>query len=327
MQAVVLSHYGSPENLRLVELTKPEPRPGEVLVKVHASTVNDHDWCIVRGKPYLYRLLFGLRKPKVRVLGAEIAGIVESVGEGVSRFQPGDHVYGDVSEVGLGGFAEYVRVPESSLATKPPGMTFEEAASLPHAVMLAYQGLVEVGRIRQGDNVLINGAGGGVGTLGLQIAKQFAAEVTAVDAGFKLNQLSGLGFDRVIDYQQEDFTRDGRRYDLILDTKTTRSPGSYLRALKPAGRYVTVGGNWPRVLQTAVSGRLIGAATGKQVRIVALKTNKDLGYVNELYGRGGLKCVIDGSFPLQDVAKAVQRFGEAKHIGKIVITVASQPLV
>lgn len=322
MKAIVLSRYGSPEGLQLKEVAKPEPGDDEVLVKVRATAVNDWDWSFVRGKPYAYRLMFGLVKPKVAVLGAEVAGIVEATGSRANKFKQGDHVYGDISEAGFGGFAEYVCVREDVLAQKPSGMTFEQAAALPHAAMLALQGLVDVGRIQHGERVLINGAGGGVGTIGVQIAKQYAAEVTGVDRAFKLDTLRNMGFDHVIDYQQEDFTRSGQRYDLILDTKTNRSPQRYLRALNPGGRYVTVGGYLPRLLQTFVMGPVIARVSGKRVRIVGLKPNKDLDYVNDLFETSGLGVVIDGPYPLSDLPKAVQRFGEAKHVGKIVITVA-----
>ena len=322
MQAVVLSRYGSPDQLRLAEVPKPEPGDGEALVRVHASAVNDWDWAYVRGRPYAYRLMFGLFKPRVAVLGAEAAGTVEAVGRGATTLQSGNRVYGDLSEAGFGGFAEYVAVREDALGRMPPGMTFAQAAALPHAAMLAVQGLVDVGRIQRGERVLINGAGGGVGTLGVQIAKQFDADVTGVDRDFKLDTLRSVGFDHVIDYREEDFTRSGRRYDLILDTKTNRSPLRYLRALAPGGRYVTVGGCLPRLPQIFALGPLIARATGKQMRVVALKPNKDLAYINELFENHGLRSVIDGPNPLADVPRAVRRFGEAQHIGKIVITVA-----
>ena len=271
--------------LQLQEVAKPEPGDDEVLVKVRATAVNDWDWCFVRGKPYIYRLMFGLVRPRVAVLGAEIAGTVEATGEGATKFQPQDRVYGDISEAGFGGFADYACVREDALGLMPSDMTFEQAAALPHAAMLALQGLVDVGQIRHGERVLINGAGGGVGTIGVQIAKQYGAEVTGVDHAPKLETLRSVEFDHVIDYRREDFTRNGQRYDLILDTKTSRSTFRYLRSLTPGGRYVTVGGQLPRLLQTFFMGPLISRVTGKRVR-------------------------------------AVRRFGEAKHVGKVVITIS-----
>ncbi len=201
------------------------------------------------------------------------------------------------------------------------GQTFEQAAALPHAAMLALQGLVDVGQIRQGERVLINGAGGGVGTIGVQIAKQYEAEVTGVDSELKLDTLRAAGFDNVIDFRQQDFTRNGQRYDLILDTKTNRSPFRYLRSLNPGGRYVTVGGHLPRLLQTFCAASLVSRVSDKQLRIVALKPNRDLDYINVLFETKGLEFVIDGPYPLSDVPQAVKRFGEAKHVGKVVISV------
>ena len=320
MKAVVLTKYGPPEALQLKEVPKPAPGDHEVLIRVRATTVNDWDWCFTRGKPRVYRLLFGLFRPRVEILGAEVAGQVEAMGNNVTQFQPGDDVYGDISEAGFGGFAEYVCVHQDALGCKPPSMTFEQAAALPHAAMLALQGLVDVGQIQQGESVLINGAGGGVGTIGVQIAKQYGAEVTGVDSALKLDTLRSVGFDHVLDYRREDFTRSGQRYDLILDTKTNRSVFKYLGALKPGGRYVTVGGNTLRLLQVLCMGPLIARVSGKRVRLVALKPNKDLGYVNDLFETNGLECVLDGPYPLSDVPQAVRRFGEAKHVGKVVIT-------
>jgi NADPH:quinone reductase-like Zn-dependent oxidoreductase len=323
VKAIVLTRYGPPEALRLEELPRPDPGPGQVLVKVRTSAVNDWDWGFVRGVPRIYRLMMGLLRPRVSVLGAEVAGTVEAVGPGATRFRPGDDVYGDVSEAGFGGFAEYLCVAEGALAPKPPAMTFEEAAAIPHAAGLALQGLVDVGRIRPGERVLINGAGGGVGTLGVQIARRRGAvEVTGVDSGPKLGSMRAAGFDHVVDYTREDFTRNGRRYDLILDTRTTRSPFRYLRSLGPGGRYVTVGGHLPRLLQTLLLGPLVRRLAGKDLRVVALKPNKDLELVSAMFEEGGLRCIIDGPYPLREVPRAVRRFGEARHLGKVVITVA-----
>jgi NADPH:quinone reductase-like Zn-dependent oxidoreductase len=321
MKAIVLTRFGSSDALRLAEVDKPVPGVREVLVKVHATAVNDWDWGFMRGRPLEYRPFFGLLRPKVGILGAEVAGLVEAVGPGVSRFRAGDEIYGDISESGFGGFAEYVAVHEDALAPKPPEMSFEEAASLPHASMLALQGLIDHGRIRDGQSVLINGAGGGVGTLGVQIAKTYQAETTGVDSGAKLDMLRATGFDRVIDYKREDFTKSGLRYDLILDTKTSRSPLDYARALRPSGRYVTVGGQTGRILQTLCSGPVFSLLSHKRMRIVALKPNKDLDRVSELFQAGRLKCVIDGPYQLSDVPQAIDYFGKARHKGKIVISV------
>ncbi len=326
MRAIVFRRYGNPEVLRLEEVAKPVPRPDEVLIRVRASAVNDWDWSFVRGKPLALRVIFGLRKPKVNILGADVAGRIEAVGEGVGRFRPGDDVYGDLSESGFGAFAEYVCAPEGALAPKPATMSFEEAATIPHAAMLAMQGMIDVGRIgqrqREGLKVLINGAGGGVGMFGIRIAKQHGAEVTGVDSGEKAEMMRDAGFDHVIDYRKQDFTRIGERYDLILDAKTTRSPFAYLRALSPGGTYATVGGHLHRLLQLALTGPLLRAMSKKMLRIVSLRVNKDLAYINELFEAGELSFFIDGPFRLDEVPAAVQYFGEAKHRGKVVITVS-----
>lgn len=323
MKAVVLDHYGSPAELRLEDVPTPVPDPGEVLVRVRATTINDWDWCFTRGRPYPYRLLFGWTRPGVRILGSEVAGVVEATGSSASKFREGDAVYGDLSEAGFGGFAEYVAVRESALASMPSGLSFEQAAALPHAAGLARQGLVDVGGIRRGERVLINGAGGGVGMLGVQIAKRYDAEVTGVDRGSKLDALRELGFDHVVDYETVDFTRAAERYDLILDAKTTRAPRRYLRALAPGGRYVTVGGSIPRLIQLLVLAPLLGRLSGKALSIVALKPNQDLARLDELLEPTAIRFHLDGPYPLSEVPRAMQRFGDAQHRGKIVIQVAA----
>lgn len=322
MQAVVLSRYGSPDVLSLESVPRPAPKADELLLKVHATSVNDWDWSLMRGKPYPYRLMSGLLRPNVSILGAEVAGTVVAAGSNASRFKPGDRVYGDISEAGFGGFAEYVCVRESALVAMPESMTFEQAAALPHAALLALQGLVDVGKIQRKEKVLINGAGGGVGTIGIQIARQFECEVTCVDSDFKLETLKSLGADFVIDCKRTDFTANGQRYDLILDTRSTRSPFRYLDALNPGGRYVTVGGHLPRLLQLFLMGPGIARMTGKHLHIVSLKPNKGLEYINDLFEARKLECVIDGPYPLSEVPEAIRRFGEARHIGKVVISVA-----
>ena len=322
MKAIVLTRYGAPEAvMQLQEVARPEPKEDEVLVKVHATAINDWDWGWVRGKPLVFRAFLGLLKPKVKIIGAEVAGKVVALGRNITNFQADDAVYGDISECGFGGFAEYVCVREQALITKPASMSFTEAASIPHASMLALQGLIDIGGIQQGEKVLINGAGGGVGTFGIQIAKQYATEVTGVDSADKLDLLREMGFDHVIDYQAEDFTRNGNHYDLILDTKTNRSPLAYARALKPGGRYVTVGGSMLRLLQIVLLGWWFKHFSPKTMRVVALETNKNLAYMNKLYEAGELKCVIDGPYPLSKVPWATQYFGEGRHKGKVVILV------
>ncbi len=321
MKAIVLTQYGSPEDLELKDIEKPTPNDDEVLVKVHATSVNDWDWCLVRGTPFYIRLLCGWCKPNIQIPGAEVAGQVEAVGANVTRFQSGDAVYGDISECGFGGFAEYVCVPETALALKPESMTFTETAAIPHAAMLAVQGLIDAGQLQPGQKLLIDGAGGGVGTLGVQIANAIGVtDVTGVDRVSKFALMRSVGFTHTIDYTQTDFTAGQEQYDMILDTKTNRSPRKYLPVLNPGGTYVTVGGLTPRLFQVLLLGPIIRWLTQKTVRLVNLQPNKDLDYVNELLAAGQLKPALDGPYHLSDVPRLIQYFGAGQHQGKVVIT-------
>jgi NADPH:quinone reductase-like Zn-dependent oxidoreductase len=321
MKAVVRYRYGTPDVLELRDVAIPTPKADQVLVRVLAASVNDWDWEMLRGSPE-NRLLGGLLRPRVHILGCDIAGRVEAVGGAVKAFQPGDEVHGDLCRSGFGAFAEYVCAQEADLALKPAGMTFEQAAAIPQAGMLAVQGLIDAGRIGSGQKVLLNGAGGGVGTFALQIARLYGAEVTVVDKVGKLDMLRAMGADHVIDYLKEDFTKGGTCYDLILDAKTNRSPLAYVRALNPNGTYVTVGGSIPRLLQTLVLGPLLGRLHHKHVRVVGLKPNKDLAYMNELFEAGTLRPVLDGSYQLADLPEAFRRFRTGDHRGKIIVTMA-----
>jgi NADPH:quinone reductase-like Zn-dependent oxidoreductase len=304
MKAIVYTEYGPPEVLQLKEVEKPTPKDNEVLIRVHAASVNDWDWGLLQGTPFVNRLLFGLLKPKKKILGSDIAGRIEAVGKNVGQFQPGDDVFGDLSG-DWGGFAEYVCARENALALKPVSMTFNEAAAIPQAAMLALQGLRDKGHIQQGQRLLINGAGGGVGTFAVQIAKLYGVEVTGVDSSGKLDMLRSMSFDQVIDYTQEDFTKSGQRYDLILDVKTNRSIFDYTRALSPNGVYVTVGGSMARLFQALFLGPWISMISKKRIRIVGLKQNKDLAYMNELFEAGQVKPVIDGLYKLSEVPDAI----------------------
>jgi NADPH:quinone reductase-like Zn-dependent oxidoreductase len=319
MKAVVYERYGTPDVLELREVEKPTPGDDEVLVEVCAVSINDWDWQLLDGTSFVNRLMFGILGPKRRILGSDVAGRVAAVGRQATRFQVGDEVFGDLSGR-WGGFAEYVCAPESALAPKPPGMTFAEAAAIPQAAMLAVQGLQGGGEIQPGAKILINGGGGGVGTFAVQIAKLYGAELTGVDSSAKLELLRSLGYDEVIDYTREDFTRQGREYDLILDVKTNRSVFDYVRALSPGGAYVTVGGSMTRLLQAAILGPVIRVITHKRVRVVALKPNRDLGYVSELFEAGKVKPVVDGVWGLGEVREAMRYFGSGRHEGKVVIT-------
>ena len=255
-----------------------------------------------------------------RLLIVDIAGRIEAAGKNVKQFKIGDEVYGDLSGQ-WGGFAEYVCAPEKSLALKPANMSFEEAAAIPQAAMLAVQGLIDKGQIKQGQKVLINGAGGGVGTFGVQIAKLYGVEVTGVDNAGKLDLMRSVGFDQVIYYNEVDFTKAGKRYDLVLDVKTSHSAFSYTRVLNPNGVYATVGGSIGRLLEIFLLAPLIRLTHKKHLRVVALKTNKDLPFMNDLFEKGKVKAVIDGPFRLDQVPEAFRLFGKAEHKGKIVITI------
>jgi NADPH:quinone reductase-like Zn-dependent oxidoreductase len=318
MKAIVYNKYGGPEVLQIKEIEKPSPKDNEVLIRVHAVSINDWDFGLLRGD-FVNRLLNGMLKPKRKILGSDIAGRIESVGKNVTKFKPGDEVYGDLSGY-WGGFAEYACAHEKSLALKPSAMSFEEAASIPQAAMLAVQGLIDKGKIQPGQKLLINGAGGGVGTFGVQIAKLYGVETTAVDSTCKQDMLRSMGFDHVIDYTKQDFTKNGQCYDLILDVKTNRSMFDYTRALCPNGFYVTVGGSMNRLLQALFLAPWISMVRKKHIRIVALKTNKDLPYMNELFEAGKLKPVITGPYRLDEFVEAFRLFDKAEHKGKIVIT-------
>lgn len=321
MKAVLHHKYGGPEVLKVEEVDQPVPRSEEVLVKVVSSAVNDYDWATTTGDPFLYRLLFGLFKPRQPILGMEMAGEIEVVGAEVTKFKKGDFVFGDTSDHGFGTFAEMIAIHEDALTLKPENMSFEDAAALPHAGLLAFQGLVNLGGIKKGFRVLLNGAGGGVGTLALQIAKKYHCEVTGVDTGEKLERMKELGFDHVIDYKRENFTKKEEKYDLILDCKTFHSAFAYPGVLKKGGIYVTVGGSLLRMIQILLVGKLVRWFTGRQLKILGLKPNKDLDKVIELYQEGVLKPEIDGPYRLEDTPEQVGRFGRGEHSGKIVVRV------
>lgn len=321
MKAVLLKKYGNSEDLEIGDVPCPVAQDDQVLVKVRAASVNDWDWSMVRGKPGYIRLICGLTKPKVRIPGVDVAGQVVEVGKDVKGLQVGDLVFGDLSMCGFGSFAEYVCAPESALTLKHKAKTFLEAASMPHAAALAYQGLHTLGGLQAGQSLLINGAGGGVGTLGVQMAAAIGVEAVGVDSAAKADAMRRVGFVRTIDYRQQDFTAEDAAYDLILDTKTNRSPLRYLKALKPGGTYVTVGGTMGRLIQTLLLGRLIQQKTKKRVRILGLKPNEGMREVSELYAEGKIRPVVDRSYPLEETPQAITHFGSANHIGKVVIDV------
>lgn len=321
MKTMVYREYGSPEVISIEESEKPIPKDNEILIRIRACAANDWDIGLLKGDA-INRLFNGISRPqKKHALGSDVAGEIESVGRAVQQWKVGDRVYGDLSGYRFGGFAEYVCAREKDVAIMPDGMSFAQAAAIPQAGVLATQALLDYGQVKPGQSVLINGAGGGVGTLGIQVLKAMGEiEVTGVDSGIKLATLRDIGFDHVIDYQEQDFTAANTQYDLIVDTKTNRSPGRYLRVLKPNGIYATVGGQLWRVAQLVLFGLVVNKLSTKQLKVVALKPNKDLAIYNKLFIEGNLKPVIDGPYPLEDLPSVFERYIKGIQVGKIVVT-------
>jgi NADPH:quinone reductase-like Zn-dependent oxidoreductase len=299
-----------------MEVAQPTPKGDEVLVRVHASSVNAGDLFLVRGKPFMLRLSSGLLRPKHTIPGGDIAGQVEAVGKDVSRFQPGDDVFGDIGACGFGAYAEYVSAPESALAMKPANMPYEEVAAVPQYALVALQGLRDEGRIQPGQRVLINGASGGIGTFAVQIAKSFGAEVTGVCSTRNLDLVRAIGADHVIDYTQEDFIRHEGRYDLILDIVANRSVSQCVRALSPSGIYVAVAFSAGALLSPLIS------MTGrKEVRQLSHEPSADdLVYMKELIEAGKVVPVIASRYPLSEIGEAFRHYAEGHPAGKVVLT-------
>src|SRR6266540_39910 len=320
MKAIVYYKYGSPDVLKLKEVEKPAPADDQVLIKVHAVSLNRSDWEGLVGKP-LYARFGGFRKPSQHILGSDIAGQVEMVGKNNSQFQAGDEVFGEMGDY-HSGFAEYVCASGKILALKPASMTFETAAAIPQAGVIALQGVRDKAQLQPGQKVLINGAGGGAGTFAIQLAKLYGAEVTGVDNTEKLDFMRSLGADHVIDYTREDFTKNGKQYDFILDLIAYRSAFAYARALKPNGSYYAVGGSVATFLQFLLFGPWIRRTSGKHVRLLAVQRNrKDLEYITELCVVGKVIPYIDKRYLLSEVPEALRYLGEGHAKGKIVITV------
>ena len=321
MKAIVCPTYGSPDVLEFREVTKPTPEDDEVLVKIHAAGVNAGDWHLMRADPFLIRLAFGFTKPKHPILGGDLAGQIEAVGRNVTQFHVGDAVFG--SSARFGAFAEYVAVPESALVSKPANMTFEQAAAVPTAAVTALQGLREHGRIQAGQEVLINGASGGVGSFAVQIAKALGAEVTGVCSTSKLDMVRSLGADHVIDYRVEDFSDRGRQYDLILGVGGYYPVASYRRALKPEGVYVMTGGETRQMFETMFLGSFLSMTGSKKMTNYMVKSSQeDLAFVKGLLEAGEVRPVVDRSYSLREVPAAIRDLEAGRAKGKLVINVA-----
>jgi NADPH:quinone reductase-like Zn-dependent oxidoreductase len=320
MKAVVYARYGPPDVLRLTDVQAPVPKDDEVLVQVHGVSLNASDWEVLRGKP-LYSRIGGPFRPRHRILGSDIAGRVVAAGRNAARFDPGEDVFADILS-SMGGFAEYVCVPETALAPMPAGLTYEQAAALPQAGAIALQGIQDKGRVRPGHKVVINGAGGGSGMYAIQLAKLRGAEVTGVDNGEKLEFMRSLGADHVIDYTRDDFTTNGHTYDLILDVAAHRSAFAYQRSLTPGGRYLYVGGSVATLLQVLLIGPVIGRAAGKKIRLLAVRQGAQyLAPLVELCQAGKVVTAIDRRYRLNEVPEALRYLGEGHAKGKVVVII------
>ncbi|UCE38925.1 MAG: NAD(P)-dependent alcohol dehydrogenase [Thermoplasmata archaeon] len=322
MKAIVHERYGSPENvLKLKDVEKPAPKDNEALVKIHASSICWADNATITGKPFLVRLTSGLLKPKHMIPGIDISGKVEAVGKNVTRFKPGDEIFGDIGDFGFGAFAEYVCAPEDALALKPVNMSYEEAAAVPQYAVVALQGLRDKGQIQQEQKVLINGASGGVGTFAVQIAKSFGAEVTGVCSSRNLDMVRSIGADYVIDYTKEDFTTTRKKYDLILDIVANRSIFDYTSALSPKGSYVAV------AFKASVMfvGPLISMTGSKRLIQLSHKPNfEDLIFMKGLIESGKVVSIIDRQYSFSKVPEAVRYFNDGNPAGKIVIKIENK---
>jgi NADPH:quinone reductase-like Zn-dependent oxidoreductase len=324
MKAIICPKYGSPDVLQLREVVKPIPQEDEVLIQIHAASLNSRDVRILRANPFFMRLMpGGLFRPKNKILGADVAGRVEAIGSRVKQFMPGDEVFGFLpSATGRGTLAEYVCAMEHLLSLKPTTLTFEQAAAVPMAAMTALQGLRDWGNLQPGQKVLINGASGGVGTFAVQISKAFGAEVTAVCSTRNLEMARSIGADHVIDYTVEDFTQNGQQYDLILAVNGYHPISDYLRALSPNGNYVIVGGSMLQLIQAATQGQRNSKTMSQKTHVVSMvQSQKDLLLIKELLETGKVIPVIDGCYPLHETADAFRYLEIVHPRGKVVIRI------
>jgi NADPH:quinone reductase-like Zn-dependent oxidoreductase len=320
MKAIVRETYGPPDVLHLADVPVPALGDGDVLVRVRAASANAGDWHLLRGTPLPFRLVAGLRTPKFKIIGTDIAGTVEAVGRNVTQFRPGDDVFGELSRCGFGAYAEFAVAPEKALALKPANLAFDEAATLPTAGCTALQGLRK-GRIQRAQRVLINGASGGVGMFAVQIAKSFGTEVTAVCSTRNVDVVRSIGADHVIDYTKDDFATHGQRYDVILAANGDRSIWDYRRALTADGRYAMTGGSNRQLTDALLLGPLLSLGRQRFGNVLVKPDQADLLVLKELCETGKIRPVIDRRFALADVPSAVQYVEDGHARGKVVVTV------
>jgi NADPH:quinone reductase-like Zn-dependent oxidoreductase len=323
VKAIVRSEYGPPDVLKFADLPTPSPEDDQVLVRIRASSINMADVDYMRGHPKAARVGTGLQRPKTKRLGLDLAGIVETVGGNVTRFQPGDEVFGDLTSYGFGAFAEYACAPERAFAPKPAGLSFEEAAVVPQAGVMALQGVrTKKGQPKPGSKVLINGGGGNVGPFAVQIAKAFGAEVTGVDHRDKLDFMRSIGADHVLDYTTQDFTKTGQRYDWILDMAPFHSLASSRRALNPSGVYLMVPGTMPQVFKSFVAAPLVSRFGSRKMGMPMWRPmdQGDIAFLTELLEVGKIAPAIDRTYPFDEIHEALRYQQEGQTVGKIAIT-------
>lgn len=322
VKALVIRKYGSPRNLNIEEVKKPFINNGEVLVRIKAVSINDWDLGIVEGSSLINRLLAGLFKPKIQILGSDIAGVIEAVGGSVSKFKVGDKVYGDLSGDKFGGFAEYAVTSEKHLCQMSEQMSFATAAAIPQAAMLAFQALYDFCEITEGLEILINGAGGGVGTYAVQMLKKHNVHLTGVDAEVKREMLLQIGYDEFINYKETDFTELNNRYDIVIDCKTNRSLHKYSKVLKENGVYITIGGDLLKVLRIMLMPKHLEKKYGRKYKCVQLHTNRNLPEFNKMFEEGHLTSIIDPHrFSLDTGREAMTFYASGEQMGKVLIVV------
>lgn len=321
MKAMVYYKYGSVKNFIKKELPKPIPKEGEVLIRVRATSINSWDWDLLQGKPWMIRL-GGLFKPSTNILGSDVAGVVDAIGKGVTRFKVGDKVFGELVDDNWGGFAEYTCARETTLTLMPNNLTFVEAASFPQGACMAYKAVTSGIGIQKGDKVLVNGAGGGCGSFAVQFAKLMGAEVTGVDRADKFDFMKSIGADHLIDYKTQNYANTSESYDFIIDMIMHNSLYDIEGILNPSGRFRVVGGKTGRLLQSFTRGKRLSSKTGKDLALLVAKANYKLDEIKVMIEREEIKPYVDKVFTLDQVPEAMQYIGDGNVKGKIVVQVS-----